>query len=631
MEKYEKFFIQKQDYQKLLKTQNQKLYKIIQEAIDRMKPKDVVVIDDSKEDRERIRKLAIERGEERGLKIKGHTIHYDAYNDQGRDKANTRVLLEKGETLSRSLSFGERESNLKDIYNIMDGIMDGKTMIIAFFTLGPRNSRFMIPALQITDSFYVTHSEQILYRPGFQTFCDLKNKDDFFYFYHSAGKLVNNVSAELDKRRIYIDPKEERVFSMNNQYAGNSLACKKLALRLAIHRANNDVKEPWLTEHMFLAGFPSRRGDRYTYFTGAFPSGCGKTSTAMIPGGKIVGDDIVYIRSDDQGRMMAVNIEQGCFGIIEDVNAHDDPEIFKAITTPKEVIFSNVLNDSDGNVFWTGCGMEIPDKGINHSGDWKLGNKDSNGKVIPCSHPNSRYTINIDELSNADLENLHNPTGVAVDGILYGGRDPDTTVPVAQALSWEHGVFIGATIMSETTATTISGAQKRIENSPMANFDFLIVPLGKYLTNHINFGRSLKKCPKVFSTNYFLKDSNGKWTNTKLDKKIWIIWAEGIIHNEFSGIETPIGIIPKYDDLKQLFAEFFTDDNGSPRLYTIEEYNEQFSIRVDKYLSRMNSIKNLFKDDKDMPPEFDKEFQRIYDALTELKKVGGVIPPSHFI
>lgn len=168
-------------------------------------------------------------------------------------------------------------------------------MLIAPFCLGPQKSVFAISALQITDSFYVVHSEQMLYRKGYEQFNELKNKDDFFYFWHSAGELdEQNRTKNISKRRIYIDPVEERVLSCNNQYAGNSLACKKLALRLAIHRANNSN---WLTEHMFITGIaPKSKPNRVTYFSGAFPSACGKTSTAMIPGTHIVGDDILYTR-----------------------------------------------------------------------------------------------------------------------------------------------------------------------------------------------------------------------------------------------------------------------------------------------------------------------------------------------
>ena len=173
-----------------------------------------------------------------------------------------------------------KDEGLPEIRSFLDGIMEGKEMLISFFSLGPTNSPFSLRAMQITDSAYVTHSEKILYRSGYEEFKRLEGSDDFFYFLHSAGRLVNNVTADIDKRRIYIDLEENRVYTVNNQYAGNSVGLKKLAFRLAIQKAQ---REGWLAEHMFLMGVKGKPG-RTTYFTGAFPSACGKTSTAMLPG-----------------------------------------------------------------------------------------------------------------------------------------------------------------------------------------------------------------------------------------------------------------------------------------------------------------------------------------------------------
>ncbi|MCF2141754.1 MAG: phosphoenolpyruvate carboxykinase (GTP) [Candidatus Lokiarchaeota archaeon] len=613
MHEYE---ISPEDQAKLAALNNPKVEKVVKDAIELMKPAKVMVFTDSLEEIQRFRQLAIDYQEEKRLKIDGHTIHYDGYHDQARDKAHTATLLPKGETLSRGLNVIEREQGLKEILSIMDGAMRNKVMVVRFFCLGPTHSRFAIPTLQITDSFYVGHSEDLLYRPGYEQFRQhLIDKNDFFYFWHSAGELdERNCTKNVDKRRIYIDPLEYRVFSVNNQYAGNSLACKKLALRLAIYRANHS---DWLAEHMFLSAFYPLDRSRKTYFTGAYPSACGKTSTAMIPGATIVGDDIVYIREGKDGDMRAVNIEQGIFGIIKDVNPKDDPVIYKAITTPKEVIFSNVLTTDEGKVYWTGMGVdEYPTEGWNHAGKWKKGMKDSNGKEIPISHPNARFTVRIDELENID-EKLHDPEGAPVSGILYGGRDSDTTVPIAESLNWEHGVFIGATIESETTSATL-GQEGVRKSSPMANMDFIIVPLGKYFKNHLKFGKKLKKCPKVFSTNYFLKDADGKYLNTKLDKKVWLLWAEGRVHGDYDGIETPIGVIPKYDDLRSLFAAVFDG-----RIYSKEEYNAQFSLKIDRYLAKYDRMEALFKDEPEMPDEFWNELERIRSQLHALKDNKG--------
>jgi phosphoenolpyruvate carboxykinase (GTP) len=389
---------------------------------------------------------------------------------------------------------------------------------------------------------------------------------------------------------------ENRVLSVNNQYAGNSLACKKLALRLAIYQAN---QEDWLTEHMFISAFYPLAGGRKTYFAGAYPSACGKTSTAMLPGSTIVGDDIAYLREGPNGDMLGVNIECGIFGIIRDVNAKDDPLIYKALTEPKELIFSNILTTDDGRNYWTGMGkeIEIPQKGNNHFGDWQTGILDTQGNEVPLSHPNARFTLRISDLDNVD-ENLNNPEGVQISGIFYGGRDSDTNVPVAESLNWNHGVFMGATIESETTAATLGAVGQR-KSSPMANMDFVIIPLSLYLNNHIKFGNKLKLQPKVYATNYFLKGEDGQYLNGKLDKRVWILWAEGRVHGEYEAIRTPIGFIPKYEDLVELFKGVFYG-----RLYTREEYEGQFSIRIEKYLAKFDRMAEQFSEEEGMPDEF---------------------------
>jgi phosphoenolpyruvate carboxykinase (GTP) len=602
------YIFSEQDRAKLKALDNDKVWKVVNEAVQLMQPSKVMVFDDSTDDIATVRNLAIENGEEVKLAMEGHTIHYDGFHDQARDKANTATLLPAGQTLSRGLNVKEREAGLKEIFGYMNGSMNGKTMIVRFFCLGPTNSRFSIRAMQITDSFYVGHSEDLLYRPGYDEFKRVKDKENFFYFWHSAGKLDQlNTTVEVDNRRIYIDPIENRVLSVNNQYAGNSLACKKLALRLAIYRANH---EDWLTEHMFISAFYPLRGGRKTYFAGAYPSACGKTSTAMLPGSTIVGDDIAYLREGPDGEMRGVNIERGIFGIIRDVNSDDDPLIYQALTEPKELIFSNILTTDDGKAYWSGMGDEtnIPDHGYNHFGEWEKGLKDKNGNTIPLSHPNARFTLSINDLENVD-ENLNNPDGVTVSGIFYGGRDSDTNVPVAESLDWNHGVFMGATIESETTAATLGAVGQR-KSSPMANMDFVIVPLSLYIKNHLKFGNKLKIQPKVYSTNYFLKSKEGVYLNGKLDKRVWVLWAEGRVHEEFDAIRTPIGFIPKYEDLKELFTGVFDG-----RDYTKEEYIEQFSIRINNYLEKYDRMETLYSEEEGMPDEF---WSSLKDRRSEL-------------
>ena len=594
----------------------------VERFVELCKPSKVTVITDDPEEVAYIRRLALENGEERKLEIEGHTIHYDGFHDQARDKAHTAVLPPEGQRLSRGIVSVEREAGLEEVLGIMDGCMRGKECIVRFFSLGPTGSRFSLCALQITDSAYVAHSEDLLYRRGYEQFKRLRGSPDFFTFVHSAGELdERNTTKNVDERRIYVDYVDGKVYSVNNQYAGNSLGLKKLALRLALYRANH---EDWLAEHMLVMGVRPEGKDRVTYFTGAFPSACGKTSTAMIPGQTVVGDDIAYIKTDDEGNARAVNIESGIFGIIKDVNPVDDPLIYEALITPRELVFSNVLI-ADGTPYWQGMGREdIPEEGVNFSGDWWKGKKDEDGNEILFAHSNARYTMRISELENADPK-VHDPDGVVVQGILYGGRDSNTNVPVCEALSWEHGVYIGATIESETTSATLSQEGVR-KSSPMANMDFMVVPLGTYLSNHIKFGNGLKNCPKVFATNYFLKQE-GRYTNEILDKKIWLLWAEGRVHGDYVAIETPIGYLPKYEDLRGLFRQVFD------REYTEEEYNQQFSVRVDKYLEKIARMEEIFGPEPGMPEEFWKVLNQQKAGLEAVRAETGesTVPPSHFL
>jgi phosphoenolpyruvate carboxykinase (GTP) len=479
--------------------QNEHVITIVKKYVDILQPDTIKVITDAEEDFQYIREKSIELGEESPLEIPGHTYHFDGFHDQARDVQNTKILINPGMILSDRLNTLDREQGLSEIMDIMEGSMKGKQMLVCFFALGPVNSRFTQCALQITDSFYIAHSEDILYRKGYEAFKKLKGSDDFFLFVHSAGELEKGVSKNIDKRRIYIDLNGNRVLSVNNQYAGNSLGLKKHALRLAIQKANH---EDWLTEHMFIMGVKPAGKKRVTYFCGAYPSASGKTSTAMIPGQTVVGDDIAYIRDHKKAYAHAVNIESGIFGIIKDVNPKDDPFINHVLVSPRELIFSNVLVQ-DGTPYWNGMGKQYPDSGRNYFGQWQSNITDENGNTILPSHPNARYTIRIRDLQNID-PNLDNPDGVRIRGVFYGGRDSDTNVPIYESLSWEHGVFIGATIESETTFATLGKSGIRKFN-PMANLDFLVVSLGKYLTNHYKFGYKLKHPPKVFATNYFLK------------------------------------------------------------------------------------------------------------------------------
>jgi phosphoenolpyruvate carboxykinase (GTP) len=568
---------------KLLALNNPKMHAFVAEAIELTQPESVFVCADTPEDFAYIRNLAIKTGEEKPLAIEGHTCHFDGYYDQARDKANTKYLLAPGTDLGASLNSTDKDTGTDEVRSFLKGSMAGRQMLVCFFCLGPTNSEFSISCVQITDSTYVAHSECILYRPGYEQFKSIGDSEHFFRFLHSEGELENCVSKSIGKRRVYIDLDKDIVYSVNTQYGGNTIGLKKLALRLAINKAS---KEGWLAEHMFVMGAHGP-GGRVTYFTGAFPSACGKTSTSMLPGQTIIGDDIAYLRKK-AGQIHCVNVESGIFGIIRDVNSTDDPVIHEALTQPGEVIFSNVLLTDDSKPHWLGMGAELPTEGVNHSGKWHKGKTDDKGNEITASHKNARYTLRIASLSNRDPR-LDDPEGVPVGGIIYGGRDSDTLVPIEQAFDWTEGIIAkGASLESETTAATLGKEGVRTFNI-MSNLDFVSLPLGRYIQNNLDFAKGIDKPPLVFSINYFLKGRDGKYLNGMLDKMVWVLWAELCVHSDVDTIETPTGLIPKYEDLADLFKQELNAD------YTKESYTEQFTIRVPNLLAKIDRIEEIYK------------------------------------
>ena len=602
---------------KLFALENPKMHAFIAESIELAQPESVFVCTDADEDLAYIRGQAVETGEEKPLAIQGHTRHFDGYYDQARDKANTKYLLAPGKDLGASLNSTDKEAGTKEVRAFLKDSMVGRQMLVCFFCLGPTNSEFSIPCVQITDSPYVAHSECLLYRPGYEQFKSIGDSPDFFRFLHSEGELENHVSKNIDKRRVYIDLDENIVYSVNTQYGGNTIGLKKLALRLAINKAS---REGWLAEHMFVMGVHGPAG-RVTYFTGAFPSACGKTSTSMLPGQTIVGDDIAYLRKK-AGEIRCVNVESGIFGIIRDVNSTDDPVIYEALTQPGEVIFGNVLVTDDGKAHWLGMGKELPGEGTNYSGKWHKGKADDKGNEISCSHKNARYTVRISELSNCD-EGLNDPEGVPVGAMVYGGRDSDTLVPVEQAFDWTEGIIAkGAMLESETTAATLGKEGVRTFNI-MSNMDFVSLPLGRYIQNNLDFAEGIANPPLIFSVNYFLKGKDGRYLNGMLDKKVWLLWAELRVNGDVEVIETPTGLIPKYEDLAGLFKRELGTD------YIRESYIEQFTTRVPNLLAKIGRVEEIYEAKvPDTPQIVFNVFNRQRERLNAAKdKLGECISP----
>ena len=598
-------------FSKLAALENAKLHAFVADAVALGQPDSVTVCTDDPADIAYVRRRAVEAGEETPMAVEGHTVHFDGYQDQGRDPGATRYLLPKGVSLGPRLKAIERDGGLKEIRGYLAGAMRGKEMFVRLFSLGPTDSVFSISCVQCTDSAYVAHSEDLLYRPGYEQFKRLGGSGNFFRFLHSAGRLdENRTSADVDKRRVYIDILEDTVYSANTQYGGNTIGLKKLALRLAIRKAD---REGWLAEHMFVMGVGGR-GGRFTCFAGAFPSACGKTSTAMLPGERIVGDDIAYLRAIG-GEVRAVNVEAGIFGIIRDVNPHDDPVIHKVLSSPGEVIFSNVLVQ-DGRPFWLGMGAPPPDRGRNYSGEWFRGKCDADGEEILFAHKNARYTVALRALENCD-PHVDDPEGVPVRGIIYGGRDSDTSVPVQQSFDWEHGVTtMGAALESESTPATL-GAEGVRTFDLMSNLQFLAIPVGQYVRNHLDFAAKVKRPPVIFAVNYFQRDKGGRYLTGMLDKHVWVKWMERRVHGEVEALRGPTGLIPKYENLAGLFRDVLG------REYTREQYVEQFTIRVPENLAKLDRIEKIYRETADTPAAVLQQLAAQRQRLVKLRQAKG--------
>lgn len=610
------------NFEKLRAIPNPKVHQFIAEAAEICNPKDIFICSDTPDEIAYIKHMAIASGEEcAALAMPGHTYHFDGYYDQGRDREVTKFLVPKGDSLSPALKQIDRDEGLNEILNLLRGSMVGRTMIVRFLILGPANSVFTIPCMECTDSWYVAHSVSLLYRSGYETFLNMSVDTDFFKTIHSAGRMNERmISVDHDKKRIYIDYLTNTVYSVNTQYAGNSVGFKKLALRLAICKA---YREGWLAEHFMLMGVYGP-GGRKTYIGGAFPSACGKTSTAMLPGETILADDIAYVRNID-GVCRAVNAEAGIFGILQNINPMDDPLIYNVLNSPNEIIFSNALI-KDARPWWLGMGCNLPEEGVNFSGRWFKGKIGLNGKEIPPASENARYTVSLKALPNCDPE-LDDPLGVELGAIIYGGRDYRAYVPIQQSFSWEHGVIAyGASLETETTFA-ITEEQGKYEINIMSIQDFISIPLGRYIKHYLEFGKRLKKQPLIFGANYFLRDlKTGEFLNDRRDKHVWAKWIELRVHNDVDAVKTPTGLIPKYEDLADLFRQVLNKD------YAREDYVRQFTIRIPENLRKIERVKEFWTTQVSDTPEeifqiLDEQAERLIKAR---ERFGDYIPPDKF-
>ncbi|MBW2604341.1 MAG: phosphoenolpyruvate carboxykinase (GTP) [Deltaproteobacteria bacterium] len=598
----------------------------IANSIAMCKPDAVFINTGSESDRNYIREMALRNGEEAKLPMENHTIHFDLKNEQGRIIDRTFYIANEEEDISSLANKMDRPKALIDIRDKMTGIMQGKTMIVGFYSRGPVGSPASNPALEITSSAYVSHSAEILYRNAFSDFDDEVDRLDHFYTnIHSEGQ---NRPEDLPNARVYMDRSFQTTYSFNCTYAGNTLLMKKGNHRFSVDKAVYENRGNELSEHMFITGI-NGTGGRITWCTGAAPSGCGKTTTAMA-GNHFVGDDLAQMWVDENGGIRSINPECGIFGIVEDVNWEGDPFLMKLLREPgTEVIWSNVLIDENGVPHWTGNGEKPPLRGKNFQGHWEKGMTDKDGNEIPISHPNSRCTLTSSALANYS-EISEDPNGVETRVVTYSGRDSDTMPPVWVAKNSDHGVAIGASIVSAATATEVGASG--VKRAPWANAPFIPGSLVDYLDAQFEFFGNKKiakdKKPLMAGLNYFLTQEARGGTSKKLlgekrDVKVWLAWLERLANNEVNAIESPIGYLPKYDDLQNLFRSIINKD------YEKELYIKQFSLYIDNIVARINMQKEAYGKEPGVSGKLFDILKEQKEGLLALKKTyGSVVTPS---
>ncbi|NDY73781.1 phosphoenolpyruvate carboxykinase (GTP) [Desulfobacter hydrogenophilus] len=621
---------------KLDSTQSAKMAKIkhpevlirIANAIALCRPSKIFINTGSEQDKETIRKIALEKGEELALAMSGHTIHFDLAGEQGRIVDRTYYIAEPQDLVSSLANRMPPEKAAKEIEKHMSGIMENLTMIVGFYMRGPVGSPVANPALELTSSAYISHSAELLYRNAFDNFDrEVEQKGYFFTNVHSEGL---NRTEDLPHARVFMDRKYQTTYAWKCTYAGNTLLLKKGNHRFAVDKAVYQDRGRELSEHMFITGIGGP-GGRTTWCAGAAPSGCGKTTTAMA-GNVFIGDDLAQMWIAQDGSIRTINPENGIFGIVEGVNDEGDPLLMKVLRQPGcEVIWSNVLMDEKLKPHWVGNMEPAPEKGINFQGEWHQGKTNEKKELIPISHPNSRCTLASDNLDNFSPE-ATNPDGVVTRIFTYSGRDADTMPPVWVAKNPDAGVVIGACIVSATTATEVGVTG--IKRAPWANAPFIPGALGDYMDAQFKFFNNpdIKKHfkPVMAGLNYFLTHQarggdSSKLLGEKRDVKVWLAWLERYAHNEVGYLSTPIGNLPCHKDLAELFEQIIDKD------YPRSLYDMQFALYTVKIIQRIELQEKAYAKEENFPEKLFEILAVQKTALLNLKeKIGDVIMPDYF-
>jgi len=581
---------------------NKYVLKFINESAELCNPDKIYFCDGSEEEKKFLTGEAIKSNELIELnqeKFPGCLLHRTAKNDVARTEHLTYICTKKKDDAGPTNNWMSPEEAYKELKGYFKDSMKGRTMYVVPFMMGVPGSKMNKHGIELTDSIYVVLNMRIMTHMG-RNIAESIVGDNFTKGLHSKGDI------SIEKRRICHFPEDNTIMSINSNYGGNALLGKKcLALRIASYLGK---KEGWLAEHMLLTEIQTPDGKNF-YIAGAFPSACGKTNLSMLippesfSGYKVrvIGDDIAWMYIGNDGRLWAINPEAGFFGVAPGTSMKTNRNAMSTIK--KNTIFTNVLLKEDKTVWWEGM-EEPPDKGIDWKGDvWTKESKE------PGAHPNSRFTSPILQCPVVSSE-FSNPKGVPISAILFGGRRSNVVPLVYESFNWQHGVFVGATLRSETTAAAM-GVEKVVRNDPMAMLPFCGYNMGDYFAHWLEMGRRMKFPPKIFFVNWFRKNKEGKFLWPGFGENLRVI--EWIIKRCSSdnknkekeaeeAVETPIGYVPAIDAI-----------NTKGINISKEDMKELLSIDVHGWLKETDEIEKFFKKFDRMPKELTKE-------LNDLKK-----------
>lgn len=530
-------------------TDNPYVLKWIEEMKGLTTPDKVVWITGEKDQLDALKQEAVDTGIMYRLnkeKLPGCLLHRTKPNDVARVEARTFICTTKKEMAGPTNNWVEKDEMYARLTPLVRGGMKGRTMYVIPYCMGQMNSPFAKIGIELTDSIYVVLNMAIMTRMGQMALDQLGNGEDFVKGLHCS------LDVDEENRYIVQFPEDNTIWSINSNYGGNVLQGKKcFALRIASWQG---MKEGWMAEHMLILGIENPKGE-IKYVTAAFPSSCGKTNLAMLippeyyrrQGYKVwcVGDDIAWLRIGKDGRLWAVNPENGFFGVAPGTNQKSNPNALAA--TMKDTIFTNVCHNLDDNtVWWEGLNDQRPENAI----DWKGNPWCGSTATEKAAHPNSRFTAPGKNCPCVSPK-FDDPEGVPISAMIFGGRRAKTAPLVYQSRNWQHGVFVGSTMASETTAAA-AGAVGVVRRDPMAMLPFCGYHMGDYFGHWLEMGEKLgDKAPKIFNVNWFRTDDNGKfiWPGYGDNMRV-LMWILGRCDGTADAVETPIGYEPRPCDIE---------------------------------------------------------------------------------